>query len=75
MNWKNLGNATLITTVLFGIVALFLWLGYYCPLALVVIGFVGLVAIIYRAMEKDSYDSDSDRMSWFSHYDDDEQED
>lgn len=52
MNWKNLGNATLITAVLFGIVALVIMLGHYCPWALVAIGFVGLVAIIYRAMEK-----------------------
>ncbi len=75
MNWKNLGNATLITAILFCIVALVIVLGHYCPWALVVIGFVGLVAIIYRAMEKDSYDTDNDRMSWFSHYDDDEEED
>ena len=74
MNWKHLGNAILITAVLFCIVALFLWIGHYCPWALAIIGFVGLVAIIYRAMEKDSYDTDSDRMGWFSHYDDEEQE-
>jgi len=51
MNWKNLGNATLITAVLFGILALVIVLGHYYPWALVVIAFVGLVAIIYRAME------------------------
>lgn len=61
MNWRNLGNATLITAVLFCIVALFLWLGHYCPWALVVIGFVGLVAIIYRAMERDDEINNNNR--------------
>ena len=60
MNWKNLGNATLITAVLFGIVALVIVLGHYYPWSLVVIAFVGLTAIIYRAIEKDSYDTDND---------------
>lgn len=53
MNWKNLGNATLIVASLFGVAFLCLVLGHYCPWALGVLAFVSLVAVIYHAMQND----------------------
>ena len=51
MNWRNLGNATLIVAILFGAAGLCLVLGHYCPVALGVLAFVSLVAVIYHAMQ------------------------
>ncbi len=53
MNWKNLGNATLIVAGLFGVTGLLTILGYLCPVALVVLVGVILVAVIYHAMQND----------------------
>lgn len=51
MNWKNLGNATIIVAGLFGATGLLTILGHYCPVALGVLAFVSLVAVIYHAMQ------------------------
>lgn len=77
MNWKILGKALLVTTGFVCILALILVLGHYCPIALGIIAYIGLVAIVYGAMEKDSYEGndDIDRMSWNSdNYEDEEDE-
>ena len=51
MNWKNLGNATIIVAGLFGAAGLLMILGHFCPVALCIIVGVALVAVIYRAMQ------------------------
>lgn len=51
MNWKDLGNATIIVAGLFGAAGLLMILGHFCPVALGVLAFVALVAVIYRAMQ------------------------
>lgn len=53
MNWKNLGNATMIVAILFGAAFLCLVIGHYCPVALLVLAFVALVAVIYHAMQNE----------------------
>jgi len=70
MNWKTLGKAALVTCGLFGIFTL----GYFFPWICIVMVFVGVLAIVYLAMDKEDRDSDSDRMQWFSSRDDEEEE-
>ena len=53
MNWKNLGNATIIVAGLFGAAGLLTILGHFCPVALLVIVGVVLVAVIYWAMQNE----------------------
>ena len=74
MNWKTLGKAALVTCGLFGIIALSFTLGYFFPWICIVLVFVGVLAIVYSAMDKGDRDSDSDRMQWFSSREDEEEE-
>ena len=56
MNWKNLGNATIIVAGLFGATGLLVTLGHFCPVTLCVIVGVALVAVIYHAMQDEEED-------------------
>lgn len=60
MNWKILGNAVLLASCLFVLVTLILLIGHLCPVLLLVISFVLIVALIYKAMKE----SGDDKLFW-----------
>ncbi len=73
MKWKMLGNALLITTGIFCIIGIAIFLAHLSPWLFAAGLFIIVVLLIYIAMEQDErYDSDNDRMRWFSN---DEKED
>lgn len=73
MKWKMLGNALLITTGLFCIVGGVLFLTNLFPWFSVAILFIAVVLIIYNSMTRyERYDSDNDRMQWFSNNEDED---
>lgn len=75
MKWKMFGNALLITTGLFCIVGGVLFLTYLFPWFSVAILFIAVVFLIYNAMTRERYDSDNDRMQWFSNDEKEDEED
>ena len=66
MKWKTLGKALLVTCGLFGLCALIIILGHYFPWLIAAIGFISVIALTYNAMRSSDYDTDNDRMAWFS---------
>lgn len=73
MKWKMLGNALLLTIGLFCIIGIALFLTRLFPWLSVAGLFILVVLLIYNAMTRERYDSDNDRMQWFSN-DEDEDE-
>lgn len=73
MNWRNLGNATLVTFCLFAFMFLTCLACEHFPIASLVFIFVVVVALICHMMNKDDGD-DNDRMSWFSNNEDEDEE-
>lgn len=78
MKWKLLCSALLITIIFFCItfciacvvsflINLFPWFS-------IVIIFIAVVILIYNSMTHERYDSDNDRMQWFSDDEDEEEE-
>ena len=75
MKWKLLCSALLITIGLFGIFGVVLFLTNLFPWFSVAIIFIAVVLLIYNSMTRERYDSDNDRMQWFSDDEDEEEED
>lgn len=75
MKWKLLCSALLITIGLFGIFGVVLFLTNLFPWFSVAIIFIAVVLLIYTSMTHERYDSDNDRMQWFSDDEDEEEED
>ena len=73
MNWRNLGNAILVTFCLFAFMFLTCIACQLFPMASLIFIFVGVLALIYSMMDKDDGD-DNDRMSWFSDNEDEDEE-
>lgn len=75
MKWKILGNALLITTGLFCIIGITLFLTRLFPWLSVAGLFILVVLLIYNAMVRDErYDRDNDRLQWFSNDEDENEE-
>lgn len=74
MKWKLLCNALLITIGLFCIIGVVMFLTDLFPWFYVAIIFIAVFLLIYNSMTRERYDSDNDRMQWFSNDEDEEEE-
>lgn len=74
MKWKLLCNALLITIGLFCITGVVLFLTNLFPWFSDAILFIAIFLLIYNSMTRERYDSDNDRMQWFSNDEDEEDE-
>ena len=74
MKWKLLCNALLITIGLFCIIGIVMLLTDLFPWFYVAIIFIAVFLLIYNSMTRERYDSDNDRMRWFSNDEDEEDE-
>lgn len=74
MKWKLLCNALLITIGLFCITGVALFLTNLFPWFSDAIIFIAVFLLIYNSMTRERYDSDNDRMQWFSNDEDEEEE-
>lgn len=74
MKWKLLCNALLITIGLFCITGGVLFLTNLFPWFSDAILFIAVFLLIYNSMTRERYDSDNDRMQWFSNDEDEEDE-
>lgn len=73
MKWKSLCNALLITIGLFCIIGVVMFLTDLFPWFYVAIIFIAVFLLIYNSMTRERYDSDNDRMRWFSNDEDEEE--
>lgn len=74
MKWKSLCNTLLITIGLFCIIGIVMFLTDLFPWFYVAIIFIAVFLLIYNSMTRERYDSDNDRMQWFSNDKDEEEE-
>lgn len=74
MKWKSLCNALLITIGLFCIIGIVMFLTDLFSWFYVAIIFIAVFLLIYNSMTRERYDSDNDRMQWFSNDEDEEDE-
>ena len=74
MKWKSLCNALLIIIGLFCIIGVVMFLTDLFPWFYVAIIFIAVFLLIYNSMTRERYDSDNDRMQWFSNDEDEEEE-
>lgn len=73
MKWKSLCNTLLITIGLFCIIGIVMFLTDLFPWFYVAIIFIAVFLLIYNSMTRERYDSDNDRMRWFSNDKDEEE--
>ena len=67
MNWKILGKSLLLAFGLFVLFGILILLFHYFPWAGIILLFIAVVIFIYNKLENNNNDyNDSDRMSWFS---------
>jgi cell division protein FtsW (lipid II flippase) len=74
MKWKSLCSALLITIGLFCIIGIVMFLTDLFPWFYVAIIFIAIFLLIYNSMTRERYDSDNDRMQWFSNDENEEDE-
>ena len=73
MKWKLLCSALLITIGIFCITGVVFSLAYLFPWFAAAIIFIAVVRLIYNSMTRERYDSNNDRMQWFSNDEDEEE--